>query len=180
MTHLLFPVLIGIIPHTAPPLLAVKTNVPAWGVTVMNIEGEYLFSRRLSLSLPLYWCPWFISRKFALRTFATQPELRFRFNHGIKGHYLGVHGSLAWFNLQNGDYRYQDVRRPLLGGGISYGYSLVFKKHWIADFSAGIGVASMQYDRFYNVDNGARIDTRRTLYWGIDKISISIGYLIDL
>lgn len=180
MNSLLLPLLITLTPHSEPPALALKTNLPAWGITVMNVEPEYFFSRRFSAALPLYWCPWFITEKTALRVFASQPELRMRVKPGFFGHYFGLHASIAWFNLCYGDYRYQDVRRPLLGGGVSYGFSLKFATHWMADFSIGAGVASLSYDRFYNVPNGARADTRRTLYWGIDKISISIGYLFDL
>lgn len=180
MNPILLAALLSLPPHTDPPMLALKTNLPAWGITLMNIEPTLYFSSSLSASLPLYWCPWFIGEKKALRVFASQPELRFRFGAKPTGHYIGLHGSIAWFNLRFDTYRYQDVGRPLLGGGISYGYVLRLSTHWIADFSIGAGFASMQYDRFYNTDNGARVDTRRTSYWGIDKVSLSIGYIIDL
>lgn len=180
MSAILIPLLVSILPHSAPPVLAVKTNVPLWAATVMNVEPEIFFSRRWSADVPLMWCPWFISESKALRVFATQPEIRFRLTPGLKGHYIGLHGSVAWFNIKNGNYRYQDVGRPLIGCGISYGYSLTFRKNWIADFSIGGGYASMRYDRFFNIPNGAKADTRRTSYWGIDRLTISIGYMIDI
>ncbi|MDE6444178.1 MAG: DUF3575 domain-containing protein [Muribaculaceae bacterium] len=180
MNPILIAALLALPPLTDPPMLAVKTNIPPWGMTVMNIEPELYFSPSLSVSLPLYWCPWFIGEKKALRVFASQPELRFRFRRKPTGHYIGIHGSLAWFNIRFDSYRYQDVGRPLLGAGLSYGYVFQLSSHWIADVSIGAGYASMRYDRFYNTENGARVDMRRTSYWGIDKFSLSIGYIIDL
>lgn len=172
--------LLTILPHASSPMLAIRTNIPAWAGTILNVEGEYYFSRRFSAALPVYYCPWFIAERRSLRVLALQPELRFRFKPSPGGHHVGIHPSIAWFNLRNGNYRYQDVGRPLLGGGVSYGYSLIFGRSWTADFSIGLGCASLQYERFYNTPNGAKVDTRRTFYWGVDKISLSIGYIIDL
>ena len=161
-------------------MLGLRTNIPAWGATVMNVEPELYFNDKFSFALPLYWCPWFITESKALRVFASQPELRFRLSPSPFGHHFGLHGSLAWYNLKFGHYRYQDVKRPLLGGGVSYGYSLSIAPNWSLDFSLGVGCASLCYDRFYNTPNGAKADTRKTFYWGIDQISISIGYILDI
>ena len=49
--------------------------------------------------------------------------------------------------------------RDRLGAGISYGYKLPLSKHWGAEFNLGVGYANMKYNTYYNVDNGAQLDT---------------------
>ena len=38
----------------------------------------------------------------------------------------------------------------------------------------------MKYDTYYNIDNGARIDTRTKNYWGITRVGISVVYRFNL
>lgn len=158
------------------PEISVKTNALPWAATIMNAGVEIRASRRISFSIPLWWCPWFIAKRHALRVLAFQPEARWWFSGKPNGHFLGPHLSLAWFNLRNGMIRYQDSGLPLLGAGITYGYRLDLKNGWAIEASAGAGWIKLRYDRFHNVANGARIDTRRTSYWGIDHASLSIVY----
>ena len=83
---------------------------------------------------------------------------------------------VAWFNVKWNDDRYQDTDRPLLGAGISYGYKLPLSKHWGAEFNLGVGYANMKYDTYYNVNNGAQLDTRVRHYWGITRVGASLVY----
>ena len=76
--------------------------------------------------------------------------------------------------------RYQDADRPLLGAGVSYGYLLPLGGHWAGEFTLGAGYANMKYDTYYNIDNGARIDTRTKNYWGITRMGFSIVYRFNL
>lgn len=158
----------------------IKTNAIPWAATVMNIAGEIALSPKITLSFPVWYCPWFISEKNALRVFALQPECRWWINRTSEGHFFGPHISVAWFNMRHGDYRYQDCRRPLLGAGITYGYMLPIRNNWHIEFSIGAGYASLRYDRFRNTINGAKVDTRQTSYWGIDHAGISIAYSFKL
>lgn len=164
----------------SPRSLYVSTNVIPWGAAVMNAAFEYPVSSKLSVKLPLMWSPWWIGRRHALRTFALQPECRWWLSKPGRGHSVGVHLSAAWFNLRHGDDRYQDHSRPLLGGGISYGYMLPLGKSWGMEFSIGVGYASMRYDRYYNLPNGAMIDRGTSGYFGIDLAGVSFYYNIDL
>lgn len=159
-------------------MIAVKTNAVAWGATILNVEGELQLSRKFSLSVPFWYCPWFIGERRALRVAAFQPEGRWWPRKVGHGHFVGVHGSLAWYNLKWGDYRYQDQGRPLLGGGITYGYSFRFGEHWGLELSAGVGYINTRYDRFFNTYNGQLADRLQTSYFGPDHLSISLVYEI--
>lgn len=157
-------------------LIALKTNIVPWAATIMNIEGEVQIWHNLSFSLPIWYCPWFIAERHALRIAAFQPEVRWWLKEPGQGHFGGIHGSFAWYNLKWGDYRYQDRGRPLCGAGITYGYAFTVKERWGVELSIGAGYLNMRYDRFYNTDNGQLADTRKTSYFGIDHLSVSLVY----
>lgn len=154
----------------------VKTNIAAWVGTIMNVAADVQVSEHFSVELPVLWCPWHISSKHAVKTFAIQPEARYWLSKPGEGHFFGVHAHVGWFNVKWNRDRYQDTDRPLLGAGISYGYLLPFNEHWAGEFTLGAGYANMRYDTYYNMDNGARIDTRTKNYWGITRIGLSVVY----
>ena len=160
--------------------LGVKTNIAAWAGTILNVAADVQVSEHISVELPILWCPWHISSKHAVKTFTIQPEARYWLSKPGEGHFFGVHAHVGWFNVRWNRDRYQDTGRPLLGAGISYGYLLPFNAHWAGEFTLGAGYANMRYDTYYNMDNGARIDTRTKNYWGITRVGISVVYRFNL
>ena len=174
---------VKITPETAsssPRYVAVKTNLAAWAGTIMNLAADVQVSEHFSVELPVLWCPWYVSDKHAVKTFTVQPEARYWLSKPGKGHFFGVHAHVGWFNVKWNRDRYQDTERPLLGAGISYGYLLPFNEHWAGEFTLGAGYANMRYDTWYNIDNGARIDTRTKNYWGITRVGLSVVYRFNL
>lgn len=160
--------------------LAVKTNVVPWAAGIANIGGEVQIGRHFSIDLPVWWSPYFISNKYALRTFMCQPEFRYWTGHAGTGHFFGIHAGVASYNIKWDDIRYQDTGTPLLNGGISYGYSLRLSSHLNAEFTIGAGYAKTMFVRYYNIDNGAKIDIRKTTYRGIDRVGITLVYHFNL
>lgn len=160
--------------------LGVKTNLAAWAGTIMNVAADVQVAPHWSVELPVLWCPWYIGSEHAVKTFTIQPEARYWLRQPGAGHFFGLHAHVGWFNVRWNRDRYQDTDRPLLGAGISYGYLLPFNDHWAGEFTLGAGYANMRYDTFYNIDNGARIDTRTKNYWGITRVGISLVYRFNL
>lgn len=160
--------------------LGVKTNIAAWAGTIMNVAADVQVSEHISVELPILWCPWHISSKHAVKTFTIQPEARYWLSKPGVGHFFGVHAHVGWYSVKWNRDRYQDTSRPLLGAGISYGYLLPFNEHWAGEFTLGAGYANMRYDTYYNIDNGARIDTRTKNYWGITRVGLSVVYRFNL
>ena len=167
-------------PQTSSRYVAVKTNLAAWAGTIMNLVADVQLSEHFSVELPVLWCPWYVSDKHAVKTFTIQPEARYWLSKPGKGHFFGVHAHVGWFNVKWNRDRYQDTDRPLLGAGISYGYLLPFNEHWAGEFTLGAGYANMRYDTYYNIDNGARIDTRTKNYFGITRVGLSVVYRFNL
>lgn len=156
--------------------IALKTNVPFLAVAVQNLALEVQLHKHISLDLPVMWSISDIEREHALRTVALQPEARWWLKSAGTGHFFGLHAHVAWFNAKWEDDRYQTEKRPLLGAGISYGYKLPLSAHWGAEFNLGAGYANMQYNTYYNIENGAKLDTRNSHYWGITRAGISLVY----
>lgn len=165
---------------TSARYLGIKTNLAAWAGTIMNVAADVQISNHVSVELPLLWCPWYVGSEHAIKTFTIQPEARYWLSKPGAGHFFGVHAHVGWFSVRWNRDRYQDTDRPLLGAGISYGYLLPFSEHWAGEFTLGAGYANMKYDTYYNIDNGARIDTRTKNYWGITRVGISVVYRFNL
>lgn len=171
------------IPSSEPTVaryVAVKTNLAAWAGTILNVAADVQVGRHWSVELPVLWCPWYVSDRHAVKTFTIQPEARYWLAKPGEGHFFGLHAHMGWFNVRWNRDRYQDADRPLLGAGISYGYLLPFNEHWAGEFTLGAGYANMRYDTYYNIDNGARIDTRTKNYWGITRVGISVVYRFNI
>lgn len=170
----------GAVVERPPRLLMLKTNAIPWAATILNIEPEIQVAPNITVALPIWYCPWFIAERRSLRVAAFQPEGRWWLKKAGEGHFGGLHASLAWYNLKWGDYRYQDQGRPLLGAGITYGYAFRFGEKWGVELSIGAGYMNLRYDRFYNTHNGQLADTRRTSYFGLDHLAISLVYNLEL
>lgn len=156
--------------------IALKTNVPFLALAVQNLALEVQCHEHISIDIPVIWSISDIEREHALRTFTLQPEARWWMKSAGEGHFFGLHTHISWFNLKWEQDRYQSGKRPLLGAGISYGYKLPLSEHWGAEFNIGAGYANMKYSTYYNVENGAKIDTRIRNYWGITRIGLSLVY----
>lgn len=167
------------IPRPYYPRFSLGTNALPWFATIPNINGEMRISGHFSLNLDLWWCPWKISDRYSLKVFAILPEGRWWLSTDEKGHFFGLHLTVAWFNLRYKNYRYQDASRPLLGAGLTYGYLFRFDDHWGLELSIGVGYMNMKYDRYYNIENGAIADTRKTSYIGPDRLGIGVVYRFD-
>ena len=156
--------------------VALKSNIPFQALSMHSLAVEVQVHKQVTVDFPVMWSISDIEREHAVRGIAFQPEGRWWLKKAGTGHFFGIHAHATWFNLKWEDNRYQTDKRPLLGAGISYGYKLPLSAHWGAEFNIGAGYANMKYDTFYNVENGAQLDTRIRNYWGITRVGISLVY----
>lgn len=156
---------------------SLKVNIPLYAIGVFNLDYEFEIYKKLTVDIPLMWSLWDTSSNHALRIVALQPELKWwTGNETGNGHFLGLHVHTGWFNMKWNRNRYQDEERPLLGAGLSYGYRMNFNKHWAAEFDIGFGYANIKYNTYYNIENGALINTRLRHYWGPTRLGLSLAY----
>lgn len=156
--------------------VALKTNFAYWAGAVANISTDIQLQRHISLEIPFNWSLWDMNREYGIRLVLLQPEARWWMKDVGEGHFIGVHAHAGVFNVKWQNSRYQTTKRPMLGAGITYGYSFQFSENWGAEFLVGLGYANMKYDEFYNIENGAKIGTDKYNYWGITKLGVSLVY----
>lgn len=178
--------------------LTLKTNLIGIGFLMANAAVEVDIIKNLSFALPVYWSGWDYAgiNTLKFRTLMIQPELRF-YIPKTNGLYVGAHFGMGYWNFALGDFagklgledmdgwRYQDHKgeSPAIGGGLSLGYALQFKKNprWGMEFAIGGGVYDAKYDVFYNEANGPYHKRgERTTFIGVDNASISFTYKFDL
>lgn len=170
----------GAVKKRRKSFFAIKTNIAMLGAGVSNLGVEYGFGRHYSIDLPFIYSPYSISPDYRIKVLALQPEFRFWFARTMRGHFIGLHGGVCWYNVALKDKpRYQD-NRPMWEVGFSYGYNLPVSKHWNLEFTIGEGYMDMSYDTYYNKENGAKYGSDRRRFWGITKLGFSLIYKFNL
>lgn len=163
-----------------PVVFGVKTNVAQLAVGVANLGVEVGFCGHYSLDLPVIYSPYKIKSDYMVKVIAFQPEVRYWIREGMQGHFFGLHGAVASFNVAvDSKTRYQDPR-PMWQAGVSYGYALPFAKGWGAEFTIGAGYSNIAYDAYYNIANGAQFNTDTKHYWGITRLGINLVYKFNI
>lgn len=163
----------------------IKTNLLPWALLDANLGFEFEMGRHLSLSIPVIYnaLDWFgVQTKF--RVAGTQPELRLWFRDDFSGPFLAAHGTLAWYNiaLPSGEFRFQDRdgQHPAYGAGLNLGWKFHLDRRradrWGIELSVGGGWLHLDYDTFYNVENGRYSHSDVRDYFGPDHASLAITY----
>lgn len=167
------------IPVLETRFLAAKTNLLIDAATVANIGFEAELGRKWSIDIPFYYSPYNITPTRKLRVMAIQPELRRWLSKAGEGHFFGLHGTLAGFNVAINDHgRYQDPDRPAWGFGLGYGYALNFgaDKRWGLEFNVGFGFLNYKYDVYYNRENGQKYGSGEGWWYGPTRAGVTLTY----
>ena len=169
-------------PIIRPEYWALKTNLIYGAAGVVNAGVEYPIGERLSIDVPITFSPYTIKNDWRIRTLSIQPEVRRWITQTMQGHFFGLHGHIAYYNISTDKYdRYQDKdgKTPLWGFGLTYGYAFRLKKRWNMEVAVGGGYARLNYDIFYNVNNGSLYDHDTKDYWGITRAAVNLVYLFN-
>lgn len=164
---------------------SVKTNLLQNLTGTASLGVEYSFSPHYSIDVSAAYKAWDFSKKRTWRMLAVQPELRYWFCERQNGHFIGVHGHWAKFNMGNMKmpwglwnnlelYRFQG---DLWGAGFCYGYDWLLSKHWNLEAVVGVGYARVFYDQYPCADCGRKMDSDKKNYWGPTKLALSLVYL---
>lgn len=171
---------------------SMKTNLLYGGYTYTpNLGVEIGLAPRWTLELSGAYNPFNLhgseTDNKKLVHWVAMPEFRYWTCQRFNGHFLGVHGLYGNYNIgghnlpmlfgQGSDaYRYEG---QVMGGGVSYGYSVVLGKRWNLEFTVGAGVLYLDYDRYDCPKCGQKVETgARKLFFGPTKVGISLSFLI--
>ena len=163
------------------PKFALKTNALYWGTTTPNLGVEFALSKKFTMDISGNYNPWTFSDNKKLKHWLVQPEVRYWLCDRFNGHFFGLHGHYAEFNVGGikelglKDYRYEG---NLYGGGISYGYHWILSKRWSIEGTIGVGYAYIDYDKYRCEKCGSKVKDDTKDYWGPTKVGLNIIYLI--
>lgn len=163
------------------PSFAIKTNALYWATTTPNLGIELGLSKKVTLDISGNYNPWNFGDNKKLKHWLVQPELRYWLCERFNGHFFGLHGHYAEYNVANikalglENYRYEG---SLYGGGISYGYHWILNNRWSIEATVGVGYAYLDYDKYKCETCGTKLKEDTKNYWGPTKAGINIIYII--
>ena len=173
--------------HHRRPVMSAGFNVAP--LTVLNLSAnlELHVNPRLSLHLPVTagWLDFF-SRRTKFQQFTLQPGMRaYLTRNDLNSLLAGAHFGLSWYSFAfGGDSGYIDHKNnhPAWGFGLSIGWRHRFKRdpRWFVEAEVGAGWYHVNYDVYDNMTGGKLRYTRRHGWWGLDRLSLTIGYTFHL
>lgn len=165
--------------HAQLPPVWVKSNL-LWDATgTVNLGVEMRLGGRTSLDVPFNYNAWSWSETRKWKHLGVQPELRFWPHRTFDGHFFGLHGHWATYNVAGlpfNDYmKSHRFEGWLAGAGISYGYRWNFRNpRWALEATVGVGYAYLDYDKFACGDCGADKGHRSKHYFGPTRAGVSL------
>ncbi|MFA6702641.1 MAG: DUF3575 domain-containing protein [Dysgonamonadaceae bacterium] len=166
--------------------IAVKNNLFYDATATPNLALEIALGKKTTLEMGAGYNPFTFSDNKKVKHWLVQPELRLWTCEVFNGHFIGIHGHAAQYNVGGldlpvgrleaiKDNRYQGY---LYGGGISYGYQWLLSPRWNFEFNLGGGYARIHYEKFPCTTCGTILDEGDYDYWGVTKAAISLIYII--
>ncbi len=184
------------------PFFALKTNLTHAIFTLTpNLGVEFGLGRRTTLEVSGGWNPWKLHGKIIdsgngegesvssggnkkLVHIYVQPEFRWWLCERFNGHFFGVHAVGAVYNISQytlpltnfkKDYRYQGYAA---GAGVSYGYELMLSSVVNLEFTLGVGVWWLKYDRYACATCSRSYESFDEFHFGPTKAGISLSFII--
>ena len=168
------------------PHFAIKSNALFDLTTSLNLGVEMRLHRQITLDIPFTLNPWTYNREenTKFKFYLIQPELRYWNCEVFNGHFFGIHGHYALYNVAHlpslpfsktmNRYRFEG---KLAGAGVSYGYHWLMSPRWSFEAEIGAGFARLWYDK-YPCQTCAKLVTNETKnYWGITRAGLNFIYL---
>ena len=170
-----------------PPLIAVKTNL-VWAATLTpNLAAEVGLGHRTSLEISGGNNRWNLKGSTddnkKLVHWVIKPEFRYWLCERFNGHFFGVHAFYGKYNVSDYDipmlfdkeYRYEG---DAYGGGLSYGYHFALSRRWGLEFTAGVGVAQLDYVKKDCEKCGSEVGNFNKTYFGPTSLGIKLIFVI--
>lgn len=166
--------------------VAIKNNLLYDATVTPNLALEIAMSRKMTLEMAAGLNFFDFSDNKKIKHFLVQPELRWWTCDLFNGHFFGLHGHVAQFNVGGWDiplgrldtFRDNRYQGYLYGGGLSYGYQWLLRPRWNLEASIGGGYARIHYEKYPCTTCGTKLDEGHTNYLGVTKAAVSLIYII--
>jgi len=160
----------------------VNNNILYDATTTVNLGLELKIKTKTTLLIPIGYNPWTFSENRKLKHVLIQPEIRFWKSEPYSGHFWGIHGHWATYNVGGigpfrklKDFRYEGW---LAGGGVSYGYRWLLSPKWSMEATIGAGYAYLSHDKYHHKKCGALVGNENFHYFGLTKLGLSVAYTL--
>ena len=177
------------------PKVAVKTNLLYDATSTFNLGFEFGLGKKWTFDLSGNYNPWTFSDNRKMKHWLVQPEIRWWTCRRFSGHFFGLHGHYAQFNMggmlpwgfRSGkmfgkignrnilSHRYEGW---LAGAGVSYGYHWILGNRWGLEATVGVGYAYLDYDKYPCEKCGRKIGHESKHYFGLTKVGITLIFMI--
>ncbi|MDH6312755.1 hypothetical protein M2137_001530 [Parabacteroides sp. PFB2-10] len=162
--------------------VAEKTNLLYWATSTPNFGLEVMLHNRWSLDFSVGHNPWDLPDNLSLRHWLVRMEPRFWMREAFKGHFFGVNGVYAAYNIGNipfiDDLKEHTYKGNLYGGGLTYGYHFVLNKRWGLELSLSGGYLRMEYDQYFCSDCRELIGHTARSYIGPTRAAVSLVFML--
>ena len=162
--------------------VAIKTNMLYWATTTPNLGTEFAINRHFTTELWGAYNSWKFKNQMKLNIYMIQPEVRYWPCQKFEGHFFGIHGHFAHFNMGMVPFisSMKDIlyRGDLYGGGVSYGYHWAIASRWGLELNIGAGYMNLKYDKYQCADCAEPLGSYQRNYFGITRAGISVLYFI--
>lgn len=178
---LTYIICIFFLPFITAQQVAVKSNLLYDITSTINLGLEIGLAPKWSLELPVNYNPWEFSDNKKFKHWLIQPELRYWLCERFNGHFVGLHGHAAGYNVGGikliglEEHRYEG---HLYGAGLSYGYQWILNKRWSIEATLGIGYAYLDHSKYPCDKCAGKIGDYTKNYFGPTKAGITIIYII--
>lgn len=160
---------------------AVKTNLLYDATTTLNLGFEFGLGEKVTLDISGNYNPWKF-KDYRLKHGLIQPEIRYWLCEKFNGHFFGLHGIYARYNVGglffNDNIKHHRYQGHLWGGGITYGYQWILSNRWNLELAVGVGYARLSDKKYPIAECGDMLKKEKRNYFGPTKAAISIIYII--
>jgi hypothetical protein len=163
------------------PVFAISSNILYDATTSMNLGMEFKVANRFTLKLPVTYNPWTFNDNKKFKFILAQPELRWWLCEPFTGHFFGLHGHYALFNVggvglkKMQPYRYEGY---LYGAGISWGYQFYLAPRWNLELNLGAGYVHADYDKYNCEKCGDWLEHNTKDFFAPTQAGISLIYIL--
>ena len=175
--------------------VAVKTNALYWATATPNVGMELALADRWTFELEGGYNPWTLNtdNNIKVKHWLLSPEVRYWFCESFLGHFIGINGNYAQFNVAghrlppvfinlSSDSPDTDLAKSRIegwaaGAGLTYGYAFPIARRWNLELTGGFGIWYSQYDQFESRKCGLFQQTYARHLIGPTKCGLSFIYL---
>ena len=165
------------------PKWGIKTNLLYDATATINLGVEFRTGERTSLDLSGNYNTWTFGNDRKWKHYLAQPEFRWWPRGTFDGHFFGLHGHYALYNVGSLPKppfsTYMNTHRFegwLAGAGVSYGYRWNFNHRWAMEATVGVGYAYLSYDKFNCGRCGEMLTSETKNWFGPTKAGLSLIY----